>query len=135
MVGGCIEAVLRDVASRICSILLAASLCNCRQAFSFWKLFRPVFKLGTSSTFPQTIKITLIHALSLKKYFPFIITVWFGLVLWHISTFVGYLMPNRVYAYIYIYMIWFGWVLGHINRCTLFNTKSTFYIYVYIKYI
>ena len=32
--GGCIVGALWDVASRTCSILLAAFLCNCHQAFS-----------------------------------------------------------------------------------------------------
>ena len=89
--------------------------------------------------------------------------IWFGWVLWHInhcrlfndksslyiyieyigfglvgfngiSTILGYLMPNRIYIYIYlIYMIWFGWVLWHINHCRLFNDKSS--LYIYIKFI
>ena len=88
--------------------------------------------------------------------------VWFGLVLWHInyyrllnaksslyiynkyiwfglfgfygiSTIVGYLMPNSLYAYVLnIYnLVWLGFM--HINHCRLFNAK--FSLYIYIEYI
>ena len=36
VIGGRIAAALRGVASRTCSILLAAFLCSCRQAFSLF---------------------------------------------------------------------------------------------------
>ena len=54
-----------------------------------------------------------------------------GLVCFYgISTLVGYLMPDPLYIYIYIYMICFGWVLRHINHSRLFNTKFSLYIYI-----
>ncbi len=59
--------------------------------------------------------------------------IWFGWVEFYgISTVVGYLMPNPLYAYIRS-MIWFGWVLWHINYCRLFNAKSS--LYKCIRYI
>ena len=46
-----------------------------------------------------------------------------------ISTIAGYLRPNPLYA-LYIKYIWFGWVLWHINHCSLFIAKFSLYIFI-----
>ena len=58
--------------------------------------------------------------------------VWF----YGISTFVGYLMPNPIYAYILnIYdLVWFGLVSWYINYCWLFmeNPLYTYILNIYV---
>ena len=62
--------------------------------------------------------------------------IWFGSVRFYgISTTEGYLMPNPLYIYIYIY-IWFGLVRFYgISTIAGYLMPNPLYIYIYIKYI
>ena len=43
-----------------------------------------------------------------------------------------YIIYIYIYIYVCVCVIWFGWILWHISSCRLFHNKSSLYIYIYI---